>query len=73
MAKLPQSTDSLGSAGGIVISVLDFFPARQRIVAKYFTALKHVFMFQGYASKYNTHSSVVYSIYYKKIMISFLI
>lgn len=66
MAKLPQSTDSLGSAGGIVISVLDFFPARQRIVAKYFTALKHVLIFQGYVSKYNIHISVVYSVYYKK-------
>lgn len=37
MAKLPQSTDSTGSAGGIVLSAAaTFFPTRQRLVAKYF-------------------------------------
>lgn len=66
MAKLPHSTDSLGSAGGIVVCILDFFPERQRIVAKYFTALKHVLMYQGYASKYSIHISAVHSILQKQ-------
>lgn len=52
IAKLPQSTGSMGSAGGSVLSVLDvFFPVRQRVVAKHFIGLKHVLTYRGCASK----------------------
>lgn len=56
IAKLPQSTGSMGSAGesvgGNVLSVLDvFFPVRQRVVAKHFIGLKHVLTYRGCASK----------------------
>lgn len=48
MAKLPQSTDSTGSAGGIIFSGTDaFFPTRQRLVVNYFLGLKHVLMYHS--------------------------
>lgn len=51
MAKLPQSTDSAGSAGGIALSAtVTFFPTRQRVVAKYLLGLKHVLMYHSYES-----------------------
>lgn len=52
MAKLPQRTDSTGSAGGIILSATaTFLPTRQRVVTKHFLGLKHVLTYHSYRSK----------------------
>lgn len=52
MAKLPRSTGSAGSAGGIVLSATaTFFPTRQRVIAKYFCSLNNVLRYHSSMNK----------------------
>lgn len=58
MAKLPRSTGSAGSAGGMGFTSADtFFPTTQRVV-KHFLGSKHMLVDQSYVSKYGIVISV---------------